>query len=111
MIRRRSPCPPIRSRRKLKPITTYLVLVSLRDLGTIAMIDPVTGKVEWAACGPWYAQHDPQFLDNGHILLFDNLGSPHGSRVLEYDPETGGYPWWYPGENQMPFYTSERGMS
>jgi hypothetical protein len=86
------------------------VLISLRDVSTIIMIDPESGKVDWAAQGPWYAQHDAQFLDNGHLLLFDNLGSPHGTRVLEFDPQTGGFPWWYPGENQVPFYTSECGM-
>src|SRR5262249_16436679 len=57
------------------------------------------------------AQHDSQFLDNGHLLIFDNLGSPRGSRVLEYDPQTQAFPWSYPGEISVPFFTSERGMS
>ena len=86
------------------------VLISLRDVSTIMMIDPESRKVEWAAQGIWYAQHDAQFLNDGHLLLFDNLGSPHGSRVLEFDPQTGRFPWWYPGEKQRPFYTSECGM-
>jgi arylsulfotransferase ASST len=86
------------------------VLISLRHLDTIAVVDPDKRSVVWAARGPWQAQHDPQFLDNGHLLLFDNRGLPKGSRVLEYDPQTQAFPWSYAGENKGPFYTSERGM-
>jgi len=39
------------------------------------------------------------------------MGSPRGSRVLEYDPQTQSYPWWYPAENGTPFYSRIRGMS
>ena len=28
----------------------------------------------WAAQGIWQVQHDAEFLDNGHLLLYDNLG-------------------------------------
>ena len=86
------------------------VLVSLRHLDAIAVMDPDTGSLVWAARGPWRAQHDPQFLDNGHLLIFDNLGSPQSSRVLEYDPQTQAYPWSYPRENDPPFFSDERGM-
>jgi hypothetical protein len=87
------------------------VLISMRHLDTIAVLDPQRGSVVWAARGPWRGQHDPQFLDNGHLLIFDNLGSPQGSRVLEYDPQTQAFPWSYSGENKGPFFTDERGMS
>jgi hypothetical protein len=87
------------------------VLISLRSLSAIAMLDPESGKVVWAARGPWLAQHDAQFLPNGRLLVFDNLGAPRGSRVLEYDPQTQALPWSYSGENAEPFFTSERGMS
>jgi hypothetical protein len=88
------------------------VLFSMRSLDTIAVMDPQQGSVVWAARGPWRAQHDPQFLDNGHLLIFDNLGSPKGSRVLEYDPRSQSFPWSYTGENGLvPFFTNERGMS
>jgi hypothetical protein len=86
------------------------VLVSLRSTSTIALVDPLEGRVAWAARGPWLAQHDPQFLGNGHLLIFDNLGSPRGSRVLEYDPRTQALPWSYLGTEGSRFYTSERGM-
>jgi hypothetical protein len=87
------------------------VLVSMRHLDALAVMEPQSGALVWAARGPWRAQHDPQFLDNGHLLIFDNLGSPKSSRVLEYDPLTQAFPWQYPGDKGVPFFTSERGMS
>jgi hypothetical protein len=87
------------------------VLISMRHLDTIAVLDPDKGSVVWATRGPWEAQHDAHFLDNGHMLIFDNLGSPTGSRVLEYDPRTQAFPWSYSGENHGPFFSDTRGMS
>ena len=87
------------------------LLISPRHLDAIAVLDPDSGKVVWAAHGPWHAQHDVSFLDNGHLLLFDNLGSPRGSRVLEYDPQTQAFPWHYPDENGTPFFSRIRGTA
>jgi hypothetical protein len=86
------------------------VLVSLREPHALAVLDPLTGSAIWAATGPWRRQHDAQFLDNGRLLLFDNLGPPRGSRVLEYDPQTQAFPWSYSGENGGLFLSTERGM-
>jgi hypothetical protein len=86
------------------------LLVSLRHLDALAVLDPESGKVVWAARGPWRAQHDPSFLDNGRLLLFDNVGSPRGSRVLEYEPRTQAFPWAYPGASGKPFFSQIRGM-
>jgi hypothetical protein len=69
------------------------LLLSLRTPGLLGIIDVPTRKVTWAARGPWKSQHDAHFLDSGRILLFDNFGGTHGSRVLEFDPETLGVPW------------------
>jgi hypothetical protein len=87
------------------------LLVSLRNLNALAVLDPESGKVVWAARSLWHSQHDPSFLDNGHLLLFDNLGSVKGSRVLEYNPLTQAFPWIYPGDNGTPFYSEIRGMT
>jgi hypothetical protein len=86
------------------------LLVSLRNLDAIAVIDPESGKAVWAARGPWHAQHDPAFVANGHLLLFDNSGSLLGSRVLEYDPATQAFPWVYPDGNRPKFRSPIRGM-
>lgn len=87
------------------------LVVSLRHLDALAVIDPDSGKIVWAARGPWRAQHDPSFLDNGRLLLFDNLGSPRSSRVLEYDPHTQALPWSYPGDDGAPFVSRIRGLT
>jgi hypothetical protein len=89
---------------------TGQVLISLRNLHTIAVLDLREGAVVWAARGMWRFQHDPEFLDNGHLLLFDNLGSTRGCRVIEYDPVTQAVPWVYAGENSTPFNALFRGM-
>jgi hypothetical protein len=86
------------------------LLITMRNLDAIAVIDPETRKVVWAARGPWQAPHDGTLLDNGHILLFDNQGLRKGSRLLEYDPKTQAFPWTYTGEHWGPFSSSERGM-
>ncbi|HEV3385041.1 MAG TPA: arylsulfotransferase family protein [Gemmata sp.] len=87
------------------------VLLSIRSLHAIAVLDPSTRTIVWGTRGPWNYQHDAQFLENGHLLLFDNIGSPRGSRVLEYNPKNGSFPWSYPGIDNAPFFTSERGMA
>jgi hypothetical protein len=85
------------------------VLLSIRNLHALAVLEPADGAVVWAAQGPWRFQHDAQFLDNGHLLLFDNFGSPRGSRVLEYDPKTHAFPWSYGDENSEPFFSMQGG--
>jgi hypothetical protein len=86
------------------------LLITMRNLDAIAVVDPEERKVVWAARGPWVALHDAQFLDNGNLLLLDNLGWAKGSRILEYDPRTQAFPWSYTGENWGGFFTDQRGM-
>jgi hypothetical protein len=73
------------------------------------LIDLEKRQVVWAVVGPWASQHDAQFLATGHLLLFDNLGSPHGTRVLEYDPVTQAIPWAYTSEENHPMKVLSRG--
>jgi hypothetical protein len=86
------------------------VLLSLRNLSTIAVLDRQTRAVAWAAQGVWRVQHDAEFLDNGHLLLYDNFGVQDQVRILEYDPLTQAMPWVYSGENSIPFQAYFRGM-
>ncbi len=86
------------------------VLISLRNLDTLAVLDTRTRSVVWAAKGIWRIQHDADFLDNGHLLLYDNGGSVHGCRILEYDPVTQAIPWAYSNEDSMRFTPLYRGM-
>lgn len=86
-------------------------LVSMRSISTIAVLDFEKKAVVWSAQGPWKAQHCPEFLDNGRLLIYDNGGSPKGSRVLEFDPATGATPWCYASENATPFFAPFCGMA
>ena len=83
------------------------VLLSFRELGAIAVLDPESERLEWAARGSWLGQHDPDILPNGNILLFDNYGyfeKPEGrSRVIEFDPQTMEIVWQYAGTADGPF--------
>ncbi|MFF0546717.1 MULTISPECIES: arylsulfotransferase family protein [Nocardia] len=63
------------------------VLVSMRELDTIAVLDLAAGAVRWWwGPGELSGQHQPTLLPNANLLVFDN-GQRHGySRVLELDP-------------------------
>ena len=86
------------------------VLISLRSLHCLAVLDVGKRAAVWAARGPWRIQHDAEFLDNGHHLLFDNHDWDKGSRVLEYDPGTQAIPWAYSAADADPFHAGFRGM-
>jgi hypothetical protein len=86
------------------------LLLSFRSLDALAVLDPSTRCIVWAARGVWRVQHDAEFLDNGHLLLFDNAGSLKGCRVIEYDPVTQAMPWVYASERFAPFRALFRGM-
>lgn len=88
------------------------VIVSMRSLNAIALIDLETERAKWILRNGWQAQHDPDLLDNGNILLFDNrghLGSGGASRIIEFDPMTGQVVWEYSGSDEARFYSSWRG--
>jgi hypothetical protein len=88
------------------------VLVSLREINTIALLDMKTAKVVWAQTGPWVRQHDAEFLPDGNLLIFDNEGDPNGyggTRVLEIDPEDFKVKWRYGGRDDQPLDSVARG--
>lgn len=90
------------------------LLVSMRNINTIAVLDGGTLAVKWSMTGPFLRQHDPDFMPNGHILLFDNrkggVAQEFGqSRLLEIDPATKAIVWSFEGSAVEPFYTDARG--
>ena len=83
------------------PFGAGQVLVSLRNVDTIAVVDLESGSVSWAMTGMWRRQHYPKLLDNGNVLIFDNQGhrgEGGASRVLELDPTTQRVVWSYAGD-------------
>ena len=74
------------------------ILVSIRNLSMLAIIDPDERKIIWAATGKWAQQHEPILLENGSMLLFDNLGRHGRSRVIEFNPFTLEITWEYDGD-------------
>ncbi len=92
------------------------ILVSLRNTELVLVLDPETGIVKWHASGPFIQQHDPDFIGDGWIGLFDNnqdgtergtmLG---GSRVVALQPHTDSVEVLFPTEDSEPFYTTIAG--
>ena len=85
------------------------LVVSLREIDTLALVDPVAATVEAAWRGPWRAQHQPVPLPTGTLLLFDNKGAGRGSRVVEFDPASEELTWIFPGEGDEPISSPEAG--
>ena len=81
------------------------VLISLRNTNTIAVMDLAAESVVWIAHGAWAGQHHPTVLDNGNLLLFDNLGLGAASRLIELDPETLDIRWTYRAEPPEDFFS------
>lgn len=62
------------------------LLVSLREIDIVAVVDMKKHAVAWIMWGMWKHQHHPTMLDNGNMLVFDNLGHYGMSKVFEFDP-------------------------
>ncbi|HYN20020.1 MAG TPA: arylsulfotransferase family protein [Thermoanaerobaculia bacterium] len=86
------------------------VLLSVLKLDALAVLDPVRGEIVWAKTGSWRRQHQPTFLANGRLLLFDNRG-PQGelSRVIELDPRTGQVLWQFGGRPEVELFSRTLG--
>ena len=86
-------------------------LISVRYMDTLAILDPEAGEVVWALTGSWRRQHEPSLVDDGSLLLFDNLGPGESSRVLEIEPLTGTLLWSYGDEPGQRFYSEACGTA
>jgi hypothetical protein len=89
------------------------LLVSLRETNTVALLDANDGAVKYLVTGRTAAQHSPQFLPDGSVLVFDNLGgerSRGGSRVVRLDLVTGTARTVFPrGEGALPMRSETAG--
>lgn len=92
------------------------LLVSLRNLDLVFVFDPGSRRVKWDASLPFIHQHDPDFMSDGWIGVFDNnrdftdrgtmLG---GSRVIALKPGTDSTRVLYPRSRSDSFYTETLG--
>ena len=48
------------------------VALSIRNLSTVALVEPESGKIKWLKTGPWMNQHDINLLGDGHYSIFGN---------------------------------------
>jgi hypothetical protein len=91
------------------------IMVSMRHLNLIVVIDRSTMKIKWSMTGPYIRQHDPDFLDNGRISVYDNRSDYRdgkilgGSRLLSIDPVTRNVEMVYEGDARNSFFSNIRG--
>jgi hypothetical protein len=92
------------------------LLVSLRDLHLVFVFDPDTREIKWYAFDPFIRQHDPDFMGDGQIGVFDNnpdgthrgsvLG---GSRIVVLRPPSDSTRILFPTTQSDTFYTEAGG--
>jgi outer membrane protein assembly factor BamB len=82
----------------------------------VYMFDRETGDVKWRwGKGIISFPHDPQFVDNGNILLLDDQRfptqwmPPDGSRILEVNPKTNEIEWEWRPDNPVDFHNTYMG--
>lgn len=84
-------------------------VISMRNLDTIAVIDPDTKKFVWSwGPGQIDGQHNAVILKNNNILLFDNGYFRGYSRVIELDPVTFDIVWEYKAPDPKDFFSKSR---
>lgn len=94
---------------RLPAIRRGRLLLCFRHLNTVAVLDPDSGRIEWAMTGLWSWPHEPVLLDDGGLLIFDNRGAgDRRSRILEVDPVTQQVLWSFLGET--PFHSAVAGV-
>jgi hypothetical protein len=92
------------------------ILVSLNKIDLVIVLDPNSGLVKWHDTISFIGQHDPDFIGDGWIGIFDNnkdftnrgkmLG---GSRIIALRPHTNETKTLYKANESKPFYTSGGG--
>jgi hypothetical protein len=94
------------------------LVISCREIHLVAVLDSETGRIKWGDDAHFNSQHDPDFIGDGWIRVFDNnrettatgeiLG---GSRIVDIQPHTGEIRVVYPTADSSRFYTDECGKT
>ena len=99
------------------------LLLSLRNIDTVLVVDPKTRAVKWSCHEPFLTQHDPDWLGEGWISVYDNnndgtrSGEPlGGSRLWQLRPDTGEARLVYPNaepatDHERRFYSQQGGKA
>lgn len=85
------------------------VMYSMRNLNLVIVFDPETETVKWYQHGPWLRQHDPDFLPDGRISIYNNRMEYGESNIMVIDPVTREVEVVYAGTKDEPFYSVIRG--
>ena len=92
------------------------MLISVRNLNLIAVIDGKDYLIKWHMIGPFLRQHDPDFLDDGTISVFDNHSEVvtdvpvfGQSRILVINPNDNTCNLMYSGAGKEPFFSRIKG--
>lgn len=65
------------------------LLISLRSNNLVAVIDRHDHHVKWWRHGPWIRQHDPDFLADGWISVYNNNTGRGRSEIIKIHPDDG----------------------
>lgn len=91
------------------------ILVSMNRINAIVLIDKEDKKIKWDFINPFVRQHDPDILNNGNIMVFDNNGGgdqgflDRRSRILSINPLTGETEIVFEKNKDNRFYSFNRG--
>ena len=79
------------------------LMVCFRNINLVVVVNPDSEQIVWTTSGPWHFPHDPDPLDNGNLLIFDNIvcdGLQAHSRVIEFDPRSQKIAWSFQGDDE-----------
>jgi hypothetical protein len=106
------PLPPTSNRHEFAHPNTLVALddgnalICFRHISMIAIVDRTSGEFAWSRQDlSWGGPHDIQFLDNGNMMIFANGDGcrPRGSKVIEFDQQSGDTIWQYQGNPSHTF--------
>lgn len=89
------------------------LLVSPRNINTVLVFDPESKKIKWYATEPFIQQHDPDYIGNGWIGVFDNNkgrgAEEGGSRIIGFKPHSDSTRIIFEPEHLDRFYSFHKG--
>jgi len=102
---------PARLEGKLPFLKKGLITTSSKHMSFVGLVDPKERKMVWLDRGVGLFQHDPEFTDDGTVMIFDNYGEyakTSRSRVVEYDPVDRTIVWQWNGDGKTALYSDMR---